>query len=136
MLRHIEELRKKPKAVRNQYAFTIALSLTLLIVAVWAISLPARLSFEEPVIAKEADTGPSFTEQLTEVSTFLGEGIGEIKTQAELIGVTMEAGGASEPPLDTSPQIEVPFDTAHYDFFPSPADQGDSSTGPQSEENQ
>ncbi len=115
MLRHIEELRKKPKAVRNQYAFSVALTVTLLILAVWAISLPARMSFEEPVVAEVPADEPSFGEQLTEISTYFGQGLEEIKTQAELINVTET--------LEESPSVtptEMPVDTAHYDFFPAP----------------
>jgi len=43
MLKWIEKTRKKPKAVRDQYAFFGALVLTGIIVVGWSFSLPARL---------------------------------------------------------------------------------------------
>ncbi len=124
MLRHIEELRKKPKAVRNQYAFSIALSVTLLIVAVWAISLPARLTFEEVVVVEEPEAGPSFGSQLSELNSFFGEGIEEIKTQAEAIGAALPEADATVSDTDANPVIEPSTDTAHYDFFAAPAESG------------
>lgn len=48
MLKWIEETRKKPKAVRNQYAFVGAFAVTALITIVWMVSLPLRFaSLEE-----------------------------------------------------------------------------------------
>lgn len=44
LLRWIEKTRKKPKAVRNQYAFVGAIAVTALIVVVWAVSLPTKIA--------------------------------------------------------------------------------------------
>lgn len=44
MIEKIESLRKKPRQVRNQYAFWIALLVTLVIVGVWSLTLPDRFS--------------------------------------------------------------------------------------------
>lgn len=40
----LDNLRQKPKAVRNQYALGFALTLTLIIGGVWSLSLPARFA--------------------------------------------------------------------------------------------
>jgi len=136
MLRHIEALREKPKAVRNHYAFTIALSVTLLIVAVWAISLPARLAFEEPIITKAADTGPSFSEQLSDINTFFGQGLEDIKTQAELIGAAEVQGDTAESAIDAGTIMDPNTDTAHYDFFPATPSLDGSVSEPQGNQNQ
>jgi hypothetical protein len=46
LLSRIEELRTQPEAVRNRYAFGIALFVTLCIAVVWGIALPTRFSQE------------------------------------------------------------------------------------------
>lgn len=44
MLRWIEKTRKKPKAVRDQYAFVGALSVTALIALIWFVSVPTHFA--------------------------------------------------------------------------------------------
>lgn len=44
LLSKIEDLRTQPVSVRNRYAFLIALTLTLVIVVLWATTLPSRLN--------------------------------------------------------------------------------------------
>jgi len=40
----LDRIRRKPKAVRNQYAFGAAVTFTLLIAGVWSLSIPARFA--------------------------------------------------------------------------------------------
>jgi len=44
LLRTIENIRRKPKAVRQRYAFVTAATFTLLVAGVWSLSLPARFN--------------------------------------------------------------------------------------------
>ncbi len=44
MLKQIEHIRKKPKEVRNRYAFGLALAISIIIFIFWLVSLPARLT--------------------------------------------------------------------------------------------
>ena len=69
MLRFIEHVRTKPKAVRNQYAFFGAAIITLCIVLVWAVSLPARFaSFD----AEEKETTGAFSQFFNDAKSNLG----------------------------------------------------------------
>lgn len=42
LLRAIENIRRKPKAARQQYAFVTAVTFTAIVAGVWSLSLPAR----------------------------------------------------------------------------------------------
>jgi hypothetical protein len=44
LFRTLDKIRKKPKPVRDQYAFGIALAFTAILVGVWSLSLPARFT--------------------------------------------------------------------------------------------
>jgi len=44
ILRIIESIRQKPKAVRQHYAFIVAVAFTTVVAGVWSLSLPARFS--------------------------------------------------------------------------------------------
>lgn len=61
MIEKIEALRKKPRHVRNRYAFWIALLITLVIVGVWSLTLPSRISNIEGTQAEvpEAESSAS-----------------------------------------------------------------------------
>jgi len=56
MLHYIESLRKKPKTLRNLYAFWGALLLTLLVTGVWSMSLPNKMAqmFNRDLLAEQA----------------------------------------------------------------------------------
>ncbi len=100
MLDKIEALRKKPEAVRNRYAFITALSSTLVIAIIWAISLPSRLTLEESVSEDADQDAPTLTEQLSKIRDVFGEGVEEIKAQAELVGI--ESSTSSENGFEVS----------------------------------
>ena len=87
MLDKIEALRKQPKAVRNRYAFSIALSITLFIAVIWTISLPSRMSLNTIISTNSNSDEPSLTDQLSELKDIFGGSIEDIKSQAELIGL-------------------------------------------------
>ncbi|MFN3188475.1 MAG: hypothetical protein ACK42D_02955 [Candidatus Paceibacteria bacterium] len=60
LLRAIENVRQKPKAVRQRYAFVIAATFTAVVAGVWSLSLPSRfMEVQEGVIA----TSPQMTSQ-------------------------------------------------------------------------
>jgi hypothetical protein len=52
----LDNLRQKPKHVRDQYAFGIAVFCTLLIGGVWSLSLPARFGGDSQVAALASTT--------------------------------------------------------------------------------
>lgn len=59
MLRWIERTRKKPKAVRDQYALLVAVLCTGVIALAWSFSLPTRFQ----ALVMEADTAAESSEE-------------------------------------------------------------------------
>ena len=115
MISKIESLRKKPKEVRNRYAFWTALCFTMVIAGFWLMSMPARL---------QVLTG---TPQKTEVQGGVSRWISNTK---HMFAGSMEAiDSASTEPLEISvPQEEtIDFDT----FFSTTSPQA-----PQTQEKQ
>lgn len=45
LLRVIDKIRQKPRAVRQQYAFVLAVSFTAVVTLIWSLSLPARFLY-------------------------------------------------------------------------------------------
>jgi hypothetical protein len=72
MWRWLDSIRQKPKVIRNQYAFGIAVTFTGVIVAVWTFSLPARFSDTPNDIAKAPFAG---------IAGEVASGFGAIKSQ-------------------------------------------------------
>jgi cytoskeletal protein RodZ len=83
MLKKIESLREKPKAVRNRYAFGIALVCTGVIALVWATTLPSRLvTQEDPELVASAQEDVSyFSKAFSEVFSRAGEVVNTIRAQ-------------------------------------------------------
>ena len=81
----LEDIRKKPKPVRDQYAFFSALAITAVIAGVWALSIPAR--FSETAISAdgiEEQTG-AFSKYFGELKDGAANVIDSIKGESELI---------------------------------------------------
>lgn len=68
----IKELRKKPRAVKNQYAIVGAFLVTAIIGSFWAFSLPARLGS----IAGETPNSLSGSNELSDVLDTIGSQVG------------------------------------------------------------
>ncbi len=83
MLDKIESLRKQPKHVRNRYAFWIALSITLLIALLWALTISARLSPADKVPQEHADDAGSFSRTLRDITQRVKEALAEVRTQVK-----------------------------------------------------
>jgi hypothetical protein len=83
MIEKIEALREKPRHVRNLYAFWIALSITLVIVGIWSMTLPARISNIEGKQAGE----PEVADQSPALSEKLGSIFGRAKDAFSMIGI-------------------------------------------------
>lgn len=96
LIEKIEALRKKPKAVRNRYAFSIALSTTLLIAIVWAVGVPAR--FDRVVMVNEETNNnrEEVSEQLMQLRELVADSVSDIKTQAELVGTAINSSTTQE----------------------------------------
>ena len=67
LLRWIEQTRKKPKAVRNQYAFVGAFFITSCIALIWAVSLPSQLAVVGTDEQIPGETKGAFSQFLSEV---------------------------------------------------------------------
>lgn len=68
LLRTIENIRQKPKAVRQRYAFVTAVAFTAIVTGIWSLSLPARFTaVQEGVIT----VSPEITTQ-TATAPFSG----------------------------------------------------------------
>ena len=55
LLRFIEQLRTKPKDVRNRYAFVVASGTTAIIAILWMLTLPAHFAEDEVVATSDTD---------------------------------------------------------------------------------
>jgi hypothetical protein len=75
LLEKIESIRKKPKEVRNRYAFWTAFLITFVIAAVWLASVPARLAglTNTPLIEQEKVQG-GFSRTFSNMKASLMEG--------------------------------------------------------------
>jgi hypothetical protein len=67
MLKKIEALRKQPKYIRNRYAFWSALGVTLLIVSIWALTIPARFSSTDIVEDQNQNDLSVFAQKISDV---------------------------------------------------------------------
>lgn len=63
-LKFLDNLRTKPKAVRDQYSFLFALTLTLIVGGFWTLSLPERFSLAIPNNLAVATNTPPTTAPL------------------------------------------------------------------------
>ncbi len=91
MLRKIEALRKAPPHVRNRYAFWVALVVTLLILGVWSLSIPARLSPHEQSVEKAGEEGGFVAHSIRSIFNSINEYFAPTNT---------------ETPATTTPDIE------------------------------
>lgn len=69
MLKWIEKTRKKPKAVRDQYAFFGALTVTGLIALVWFVSLPSHFADVEVAGEDERQAVGAFSRFLSDAKS-------------------------------------------------------------------
>lgn len=83
ILKKIESLREQPKSVRNQYAFWIALSVSLIITLVWVATIPSRFLPAEVATSSQHDGISNFAQNIKDISYQLGESISAIRTKAE-----------------------------------------------------
>ena len=82
MLDKIETLRTRPKHVRNQYAFWIALSLTAAIAFFWVLSLPSRFASAIPQDVGHTDQAGIFSRNITSIKESLVELFTSFNTHA------------------------------------------------------
>ena len=83
MLKKIEALRKKPKNIRNRYAFWIATIATLVVVVVWGTTLPTRFAQTAENTSTSAGLD-EFGNALGEISSNLSDTLNSVRSQAEL----------------------------------------------------
>lgn len=93
MLKKIEALRKKPKEVRNRYAFSVALLVTTIILVVWGSTLPARLAPESVEVAAQEKTEESSFQKYKEAFSSLLSRTAE--QFSAIVGISDEAATSS-----------------------------------------
>ncbi|MFT5037353.1 MAG: hypothetical protein ACI9VM_000933 [Candidatus Azotimanducaceae bacterium] len=84
MMGFIENLRKKPKVVRNQYAFFGAAIFTLAIALVWAVSIPAKLATIGGESEEDQDNKGAFSQFLSEAKDNFAAAFESVKVGGEL----------------------------------------------------
>ncbi len=98
----LDHIRSKPKHVREQYAFSIAIFCTLLIGGVWTLSLPARFVGETQMasLASSTNAAPfsNFFTQLKQQFTSVKKGIDELKVASTT--TTLTAASSTEAALE------------------------------------
>lgn len=77
MLHKIEQLRKKPKHVRDRYAVSGALLVTALVAVIWVASLPSRFN-EVPDAMVNGDTQGGFVRAMSDVQDQFATAIGSL----------------------------------------------------------
>ena len=92
----LEELRKKPKSLRNQYAFWGALLLTLVIGAVWVVALSVRFGSEPVVPTEIKENSGAFSQFYKEATANLSEIFSTIKNPPTDSEATTETASSSE----------------------------------------
>ncbi len=107
ILEYLEQMRKKPHAVRRRFAFLCASGITLVIALVWGLSLPSQLallSLSAVDLPEEMTTETmedSFSENNTQLEEALNpEGMEEALSAFTEENIYAEQGG--EIPVDTS----------------------------------
>ena len=114
LLRWIENTRKKPRAVRNQYAFLGAVIMTVCIASIWGVSLSVRF-----------DVNPESEEETKESTGAFARFLGETKQniaatmaarKAEITAETTEdvAATSSEP---VSPIVIPTLEKENLDYL-------------------
>lgn len=91
--RTIRNIRQKPKAVRDRYAFWIAISFTSLVILIWVITIPDRFG----------DTGSLEAESQIERPGSVNDVISEFQSKVETIESEMQS--FSEP--SATPTVPV-----------------------------
>ncbi len=69
LVRFFSSIRKRPKEVRDQYAFWIALTVTTVVAVPWFFGLPSQLTPDKPQVESE----PIFSSFFNEVGGRFGE---------------------------------------------------------------
>lgn len=98
MLRFIEKTRKKPKEVKNQYAFFGAVGVTFVIAFFWSISLPSHFAnFGNDVENYENETSGAFSQFFEEAKNNF----------ATIFQATKEAEKTGEVSIDVDKKEDV-----------------------------
>lgn len=63
----LENLRRKPKAVRNRYAFYVAVTVTIFVVSGWAVTVPTRFDSEAFTNQQRDNNNGSFSRALADI---------------------------------------------------------------------
>lgn len=102
MLKKIESLRKKPKHVRNQYAFWIAFIFTSFVVIVWVVSLPEKFSINSERSDEDSEELSKFMDMFGNIQNDVSDTFKDIQEQTKELQAVSEA---------TSTEMEKSSDT-------------------------
>jgi hypothetical protein len=98
LIRFFSSVRKKPKEVRNQYAFWIALTVTAFIAVPWFFGLPGQLASNQ----FSAESEPIFSSFFKEAGGRFGEVTESIEGVRNLELNTASSSSSTTPAIDVS----------------------------------
>ena len=104
MLKKIESLRKRPKHVRNQYAFYGAVLVTGIIIVFWVVSIPAKFQQVE-VVQDDSDSDGGFARAFQDLKSNFATVVETTKT--EVIDTISVATSTEEAGADTRYTIDI-----------------------------
>ncbi len=93
LFRIIDAIRRKPKHVREQYAFGGAVIFTAVVVGVWSLSLPARFAVVSESVSEAKPPAAPFTHLIGQVK----EGFSRFKTVSQEVKETVLEATSTEP---------------------------------------
>ena len=119
----LDELRKKPKAVRDQYAFAGAFFITLIIATFWFLGLGVKWQTSDEVIIEEEPASKSaFGTFYREIKTKLGDAITSLKTDVDELREIDETETATS--SDSSSEISTSTDIVIQSSSTEPEKEG------------
>ena len=93
LFRIIDAIRRKPKHVREQYAFGGAVIFTAVVVGVWSLSLPARFAVVSEGVSEAKPPAAPFAHLIGQVK----EGFSRFKTVSQEVKETVLEATSTEP---------------------------------------
>lgn len=130
--RAIRSIRRKPKAVRDQFAFWIAVSVTGVVILFWIVTIPDRYNDAEIILDSEPniDNQRSFAEMVSTVKDEFSipeqllegeedienisepESVTDVSTTSATFAATTTTNTAEENQMNVAPSVRIATYTA------------------------
>lgn len=101
----LESVRKKPKTVKNQYAFFGAAAVVSLVAMIWLVSLPGHFAAINVDNSPEKEAAGAFARFFGEAKANLGNVFSSTFQSASSTATTSATSSVDAPPM---PQIIIP----------------------------